>query len=127
MALESGRVNSYREALVLVRLGDGAAIECVVDTGFDGGLMLPRAFVSQIQIPIVGELTFEMVGGAKMSAQIGLTNIKWLGELREVEVIVSKGDDALIGTELLIATTLIIDYSSSSLKILQVRKLRRVA
>jgi predicted aspartyl protease len=115
MALESGRVNSYREALVLVRLGDGAAIECVVDTGFDGGLMLPRAFISQI--PIIGKLTFEMVGGAKMSAEIGLTNIKWLGELREVEVIVSKGDDALIGTELLIATTLIIDYSSSSLAI----------
>jgi clan AA aspartic protease len=117
MALESGRVNSYRDALVLVRLGDGAAIECVVDTGFDGGLMLPRAFVSQIQIPIIGELTFEMVGGTKMSADIGLTEIKWLGELREVEVIISEGDDALIGTELLIATTLNIDYSTSSLAI----------
>ena len=117
MALESGRVNSYREALVQVRLEDGAAIECVVDTGFDGGLMLPRAFVSQIQIPIVGELTFEMVGGAKMSAQIGLTVIKWLGELREVEVIVSESDDALVGTELLMATTLIIDYPSNTLTI----------
>ena len=117
MALESGRVNSYREALVLVRLGDDAVIECVVDTGFDGGLMLPRALVSQIQIPIVGELTFEMVGGAKMSAKIGLIDIRWLGELREVEVIVSEGDDALIGTELLIATTLIIDYPASSLAI----------
>lgn len=117
MALESGRVNSYKEGLVLIRLADGAAIECVVDTGFDGGLMLPRAFVSQIQIPTIGELTFEMVGGARMSAEIGITNIKWLGELREVEVIVSEGDDALIGTELLIGTTLIIDYQSSSLEI----------
>src|SRR4030095_142266 len=92
-------------------------IEGVVDTGFDVGLMLPRASISQIQIPIIGELTFEMVGGAKMSAKIGLTDIKRLGELREVEVIVSEGDDALIGTELLIATILIIDYSSSSLAI----------
>jgi len=115
--LESGRVNSYREALVLVRFRDGAAIDCVLDTGFDGGLMLPRAFVSQIQIPIVGELTFEMVGGARMSAEVGLTDIDWLGRLRQVEVIVSEGDDALIGTEFLIATTLIIDYPSSSLAI----------
>jgi len=61
MALESGKVNSYREALVVARFREGAAIECIVDTGFDGGLMLPRAFVSQIQIPIIGELTFEMV------------------------------------------------------------------
>ena len=117
MELESGRVNSYREALVLVRLGDGATIECVVDTGFDGGLMLPRAFVSQIQIPIIGELTFEMVGGAKMSAEIGITNIKWLGELHEVEVIVSESDDALIGTELLMATTLIIGLPANTLTI----------
>jgi len=41
----------------------------------------------------------------------------WLGGLRQVEVIVSEGDDALIGAELLIATTLVIDYPSSSLVI----------
>jgi clan AA aspartic protease len=117
MALESGRVNSYREALVLVRFREGAVIECVVDTGFDGGLMLPRAFVAHIQIPIIGELTFEMAGGATMSAEVGLTDIDWLGALREVEVIVSEGDDALIGTELLVATTLVIDYSSDTLAI----------
>jgi clan AA aspartic protease len=117
MALESGRVNSYREALVLVRFGDGAAIECVVDTGFDGGLMLPRALVAQIQIVVIGELTFEMVGGATMSARVGLAEMNWLGELRQVEVIVSEGDDALIGTELLIATILTIDYASSRLTI----------
>lgn len=117
MALESGRVNSYREGLVLVRFRGGAAMECILDTGFDGGLMLPRGFVSQIQIAMIGELTFEMVGGARMSAEVGLTDIDWLGRLRQVEVIVSEGDDSLIGTELLIATTLIIDYASSSLAI----------
>lgn len=117
MALESGRVNSYREALVLVRFRDGAAIECVVDTGFDGGLLLPRGFVSQIQIQIIGELTFEMVGGTRMSAEIGLADIDWLGRLRQVEVVVGEGDDALIGTELLINTTLVIDYASGNLAI----------
>ena len=79
--------------------------------------MLPRQFCSEIQMPIVAELTFGMVGGATMSADVGLTGINWLGELREVEVIISDGDDALIGTELLIATTLTIDYSSSTLTI----------
>lgn len=117
MALESGRVNSYREALVVVRFGDGAAIECVLDTGFDGGLMLPRAFVSQIQNSTIGELTFEMVGGARMSAEVGLADIDWLGQLRQIEVIVSESDDALVGTELLAATTLIIDYTASTVTI----------
>ena len=117
MALEAGKVNSHREALVLIRFRNGMAIDCVVDTGFDGGLMLPRSFVSQLQIPIIGELTFEMVGGARMSAEIGLGDIEWLGESREVEVIVSEAEDALIGTELLLSATLIIDYPTSSVQI----------
>jgi len=117
MALESGRVNSYREALIPVRLRQDLTIECVLDTGFDGGLVLPRAFVSQAQIPTIGELAFEMVGGAKMTAQIGLTDIEWLGELRKVEVVISEGSDALIGTELLTATTLVIDYKASTVAI----------
>jgi clan AA aspartic protease len=117
MALESGRVNSFREALVRVRFREDAAIECVVDTGFNGALVLPRVFISQVQIPMIGESTFGMVGGATMSAEIGLTHIRWLGELREVEVIVSEGDDALIGTELLTASTLIVDYTSGRVAI----------
>ena len=92
-------------------------MECVLDTGFDGGLMLPRAFVSQIQIPVIGELTFEMVGGARMSAEIGLADIEWLGALRKVEVVISEGNDALIGTELLTATTLTIDYTANTVTI----------
>jgi predicted aspartyl protease len=117
MALESGRVNSHREAVVLLRFRNGAVIECVVDTGFDGALMLPRVFVPKIQIAIIGELTLEMVGGARMSADVGVTDISWLGRWRQIEGIVSEGEDALIGTELLIATTLTIDYQSSSLAI----------
>jgi predicted aspartyl protease len=89
MALESGRVNSYREGVVIVRFRSGSAIECVVDTGFDGALMLPSAVALQTQIALIGELTFELVGGSRMSADVGLTEIDWLGTWRQVEVIVS--------------------------------------
>lgn len=116
MAHESGRVNSSREALVLVRLG-GETMECVVDTGFDGGLMLPGTLIESLQIPIIGELVFEMVGGARMTAEVGLGEIEWLGKLRTVELIGSKGNDALIGTELLTSTTLNIDYIASTVRI----------
>ncbi len=61
MAHESGSVNSFREALLVVRLISGEAIECVVDTGFDGGLMLPRAFADSLQIPI--PWAFDLRGG----------------------------------------------------------------
>ena len=109
MAHELGSVNSFREALVKVRLS-GEVVECVVDTGFDGGLMLPRAVADHLQISIIGRLAFEMVGGMRMFAQVGLADIEWLDEVREIEIILSDGNDALIGTELLTGTTLSIDY-----------------
>ena len=52
-----------------------------------------------------------------MTAEIALADIEWLGKLRQIEVVVSEGEDALIGTELLIATTLTIDYNTSTVTI----------
>ena len=84
MAHESGSVNTFREALIEVRLSSGESIVCVVDTGFDGGLMLPRAFADQLKFPSIGGLAFEMVGGTRLFAQVGLATIEWLDEVRQI-------------------------------------------
>src|SRR5712664_1227100 len=121
MAKESGKVNQFREALIEVRFPGSASIECVVDTGFDGGLMLPRTLAKYLQIQIVGELVFEMVGGARMLAPVGLASIDWLNEEKKIEVIIGEGNDVLIGTELLVGTVLNIDYGAGgSVTILKV-------
>ena len=96
--------------MVEIRFRGGESFECVVDTGFNGALMLPRLFVDHLQMPVIGELPFELVGGAKILGQVALAHIEWLDEEREVEVVVSDGYDALIGTELLTGTTLNINY-----------------
>jgi hypothetical protein len=36
--------------------------------------------------------------------------VEWLGETRGIEVIVSGGDDSLLGTQLLDGSRLVIDY-----------------
>jgi clan AA aspartic protease len=120
MARESGSVNSFREAIVEIRLRDGVAIECVVDTGFDGGLLLPITIADQLRIPILGRLIFEMVGGTRMVAPVGLASIEWLGATREVESIFSEANEALIGTELLAGTSLNIDYVANVVTISKV-------
>lgn len=71
--------------------------------------MLPRTLAEGLQIQILGELIFEMVGGARMSAPVGLANIEWLDQQQEIEVILGSGNDVLIGTELLAGTILTID------------------
>lgn len=110
MARVSGRVNSFKEALIEVGLNNGATLNCVIDTGFDGGLMVPKVFAARNEIPTFGHLAFETVGGARMYAAVGLAEIEWMGKMRPTEMIISEANDALIGTELLARTTLTVDY-----------------
>ncbi len=117
MPHESGKVTALREAWVGVRFGTGETGQALVDTGFDGALVLPRAFVTQLGLPIVGSLLFELVGGAQMRADVALAAVDWLGEIQLVEVVINDGRDSLVGTELLAGARLTIDYSAQTVRI----------
>jgi predicted aspartyl protease len=43
MAREDGSVNARREAWLRVRTSRGETLDCLIDTGFDGALVLPRS------------------------------------------------------------------------------------
>ena len=119
MPQESGSVNALREAIIEIRFVGGAAFECVVDTGFDGALVIPASAAEQLGLLTVARLVFELVGGARMSANVALGEIEWLGQRRAVEVIISEGDDSLIGTEMFADATLVIDYAKRLVMISQ--------
>jgi clan AA aspartic protease len=118
MASIAGRVNERLEAVVAVRLVAGAEVECLVDTGFSGALVLPQELVERLGLPVFGyEDRLEMVGGAETSAALALAQIEWLGEVRSVAVIVK--DDFLVGTQLLEDAKPAIDYPERTLTIAQ--------
>lgn len=54
-----------------------------------------------------------------MTADVALGEIDWLGERRSVEVILSESNDALVGTEMLEAAKLTIDYAARLVTISQ--------
>jgi clan AA aspartic protease len=112
MAQESGSVNALREAIVGIRFVGGDAFECVIDTGFDGALILPAPVAARLALPVVARLVFELVGGARMTADVALGEIEWLGEQRRIEVIISESNDALIGTEMFVGAKLLLDYAN---------------
>jgi clan AA aspartic protease len=115
MAEETGKVTADREAILHLRLSAGEAVECLVDTGFTGALVLPQSLITRLGIPIVGREVFEMVGGRQFVAGVALAEVEWLGTTRTVRVIVS--EDTLLGTELLHGTKLVIDYMSHTVTI----------
>jgi clan AA aspartic protease len=110
MATEIGSITHSREPIIPLRLSNDLVVECVVDTGFSGGLMLPAETLGRLGIPIIGKETFELVSGQFLVASLALMEIQWLGERRLVRVVVSEGYDSLIGTELLDGNRLVINY-----------------
>jgi clan AA aspartic protease len=114
-----GKVNEALEARVTIRIIGGPQgtldVECIVDTGFSGSLVLPSSIVELLELPIVGHETITMVGAAEDTADIALAQVEWLGEVRREDVIVK--EESLIGTALLKGANLSIDYVNMAVRI----------
>jgi len=51
MAQENGFVNENLEPVLTIKFTNGSTIEGVIDTGFNGSLLLPRRFVEENSMP----------------------------------------------------------------------------
>jgi clan AA aspartic protease len=110
MAREDGSVNAQLEAWLRVRATNGEIVECLVDTGFNGSLMLPRSEAVRLKLTVLGRVPIIGVGRARSIADIAELEVEWLGQTRAVEVIISDGDDALLGSLMLDGSRLVVDY-----------------
>ena len=110
MATEIGSINRNREPVIAVRISENIAVDCVVDTGFSGALMLPNEIIGRSKIRLIGKERFQLVSGNSIIASLALLEVDWLGQKRLVRVVISEGSDALIGAELLDRSRLVIDY-----------------
>lgn len=106
-----GVVNDAMEAVVILTLVNGAEIACLVDTGFDGAVVLPRPFVEEHHLPSEGGEWFRVVGRKKpVKAKKVTVGLRWLGQDFDVSGVVNEEGLALIGTELLVDCRLTVDY-----------------
>ncbi len=117
MFQEKGSVNNNLEAVISVQLVNQSKINCLLDTGFNGTLFLPRKFVEENHL-IIG--VREVLQAAEDQIfEVDTTTVKfnWLGEEISVTIFVSEMDEALIGVEMLAETLLEINYKNLTVKI----------
>ena len=117
MVKEEGFVNQNLEAILTVELSNGAPIDCVLDTGFYGNLLLPREFIEENSMRITGTENIVMIEDNAIEINTAKADVKWLGDNFSINILVSETGDALIGTEMLIDTFLEIDYINLTVKI----------
>ena len=114
---QSGLVQENLFATLPVEFSNGSIINCLIDTGFQGTLMLPNNFAEDNSIEILGQETFIAAERTQVQINSAIAEIKWFNEQYEIPIFVSNSDDALIGVEMLIDTVLEIDYINSTVKI----------
>ena len=110
-----GIVDSRGRALVNVEIRSTAdssdsSLSAWVDTAFTGDLVLPRREVERLGLSR-STLTSVVLGdGQELELPAFTAWIMWFGQLREIEVVASEVETALLGVTMMLGHRLVIDY-----------------
>ena len=66
---------------------DSGPIEAVLDTGFNGELLLPKQVIREFDLQRVGSALYTMADGASAEAEIFSLELEWFNERRIVHVV----------------------------------------
>ncbi len=84
-------------------------ISVVVDTGFNGEFMLPKALLEELGFRYSMESEAELADGSVVETTLYSGKIRWFGEERTVQVVATGSEEGLMGTEMLFGVTLFMD------------------
>lgn len=107
----------------VIRLDVGSSkVEFLVDTGFNGGLIIPNEVAERLEVNYDRGLEeFSSVTGAMFLASGCSMMITWFGQAIRVPVATSgEVDEAILGGKMLKDCRLIIDYVNSTVTIMQI-------
>jgi clan AA aspartic protease len=99
-----GNVNANREAVIQIAvLNDSKqskSVKAVIDTGYTGDLMLPRAIVNELVLTLRGIQDATLGDGSFTMFEMYAGFIIWDGQIRRIEVNASE-TECLVGMGLL--------------------------
>lgn len=118
----NGKVDDKNRALLEVnvrsKIGDAAKpIVAWVDTAFDGHFVFSSKLIDDLRLESLVETEAILADGTLVSLETFVAYLDWFGELIPVQVIANDGQFPLLGTALLDACRLKIDYVDKSVDI----------
>ena len=119
-----GTVNDRYDAVVSLQIqgndGRSLEIEAVVDTGYQGLLILPMAVVTELDLPFAGSGRGFLADSSPVRFPIHRATVHWDGEPRNIPADIT-GNTPLIGMRLLDGFRLIIDVEVGGDVIIQAK------
>lgn len=94
----------------------------MIDTGFDGGLIIPSQIADYLTLKYEGTEVFYSVTGEVIVAKAYSTEMGWLGKMLRVPIVVnSRINEAILGNQMLKNCRLTIDYGHRTVTIVESR------
>lgn len=107
--------------LVLKVIGRGGVeviVEGILDTGFDGFLCLPIPLAVSLGLELIDVTRTELADGTTMEDELVFAGrAEWDGVVVDVDVLLTRSGDVLIGTAFLKGYLVQLDYKANTLRI----------
>ncbi|MFN0124056.1 MAG: hypothetical protein ACKV2V_26430 [Blastocatellia bacterium] len=78
----------------------GEKLDLIVDSGFNGEIVLPKALLMQLGLPDEGTMFSLLADGSVVETEVHIGEIVWFGQPREVRIQATDSHEGLLGTEL---------------------------
>lgn len=118
MAVIEGWISPVGEPFITHLLGPSLPqLDFLIDTGFNGDLVLPRHLIDGLGLEAIGQISAELGDGTAFACPLFLLSVSWLGQEQDVEVLATRGRVAILGTQLLRGCRLDIDFVRGHLRI----------
>lgn len=120
MAELKGNLYADNDAWVEINfVGRKGSVEFQIDTGFNGHLLIPTSLADDFKLVIEESTPINLIGLNQDSLPASSVSIKWFDQEIEIPVIISEGEDYLLGTDLLENKELYINYKTGEVVINQ--------
>jgi clan AA aspartic protease len=117
-----GIVDSELRALIEVSMGNTrggkkSGIVVWVDTAFNGGLVLPRQVIEELQLKEYSSTSAILADGQQVELPTYTCYLEWFGKEYRTQIIANDGAHPLIGTMLLDGHDLCVSYRRKTVEL----------
>lgn len=97
--------------------GKWLKVECLIDTGFSGGVVLPEKFKSFFSRDKFVEAHFVLANGSEVTADATYTKVRYEHNEKEITVVFMGDSDGLVGVEFLDKIRFCLDLKTNKVEL----------
>ena len=99
-------------------------IKAVLDTGFDGEICVPTDLAVTLGLELFATRLVEFADGSQKKELLFKGSVRFRGVKKDVEILLTTGEEGLVGTELLKGHVVTLDFPNEQVRFPQRRNAR---